>query len=501
MTSMPFKSTFYTTILYHSRFNPHAIAVSFGDRNISYAQFVRDIERVTKRLHNKELPKTGRAIIHVGHPYLHWLLLLALGRIGMTSVTVYDIEKPGLLDLIQPDVVLTSAATNPSDMRFHQVNTDWLSAESDTLPAFVDQSHNYDDPFRMVLSSGTTGIPKKILLTHGQFQSRLKSTASGSGFSPTTRATSLVGFDTIAGLQVPMAAWFTGGRVILQMPDVSFYETVVKHDVTYAFMSPVQLEHAMKSLPQKAWPVQNLTISVGGSTLPGVVAEKALRRLAHSLVMLYGSTESGIVTRGHVGFSNDKVTIASYVVPEVDVQIVDEAGNTVPNGLTGEIRIRSESCVTGYLDSNRDAAGTEEVFRDGWFYPGDAGILSPAGMLTIVGRTKELMNFGGVKVSPNLIEEILRTCPGVKDIAAFAMDLSDSTDQPWVAVVRDENYHQDTLAARFKQRFPELPPLAFANIDAIPRNQMGKIQRDDLRKLVKQSLKQTISKSNMTQLH
>src|SRR5690606_18054254 len=163
---------------------------------------------------------------------------------------------------------------------------------------------------------------------------------------------------------------------------------------------------------------------------------------------------------------------------------VDATGTPVDKGFVGEVRIRSESCVMGYLDADATAANAEEVFRDGWFYLGDAGILSDTNMLTIVGRTKELMNFGGVKVAPDAIEAALRECPGVMDIAAFALDIVDGTDRPWVAVVRDHSYRQEELASRFRERFPELPKLAFSNIDSIPRNAMGKVMRNELSTLV-----------------
>ena len=78
--------------------------------------------------------------------------------------------------------------------------------------------------------------------------------------------------------------------------------------------------------------------------------------------------------------------------------------------------------------------------------------------------------------SPGVVEDALLGCAGVTDIAAFSLDQSDGTDIPWVAIVRGQNYQQTVLALRFKERFPDLPPLRFANVDTIQRNGMGKIK-------------------------
>jgi acyl-CoA synthetase (AMP-forming)/AMP-acid ligase II len=489
MTPARFKSTFYPTILFHSRVNPESVAVAFGSQEVTYREFVRDIERATRQLASRVPPGPRLAMVALVHPYLHWVLTIALGRVGITSVSGYDPAGSGLLDLVKADLVFIDNQTVAADERFVEVTADWIGLEADQLPPFVDPDHAADAPLRLVLSSGTTGTPKKILLTHALNQYRLHGMGLLASFQGNrSRSMTLVGLDTAGGYQFPTTTWFLGGCAVLYMPGEDPYQTIVRHGVTYAFMSPVQLEQLVGAMPARAWPLPGLTISVAGSRLPRRVSEMARARLTGSLVLIYGSTEAGMLATAHAGITDSMPDVTGIVRPDVEVQIVDPAGNPVPPGTVGELRSRSLEGIDQYLDAGTSGTDSEGQFRDGWFYPGDAAVLSDDGMLTVVGRTIELMNLGGVKLSPNVIEEALAACPGVVDIAAFALEQQGGVATPWVAVVRGPGYDQAALAAAFQRAFPRLPALKFVHADVIPRNQMGKIQRNIIQERVRRTL-------------
>lgn len=489
-----FKSTFYSAILFYSRFNPEKIAVIFGTQEVTYAEFARDIERATRQLASRIPSRSGLGMVSLSHPYLHWVLTIALGRIGMATVTAYDPVNSPVLDLIKPDLVFIDPEVTSADTRFVKVTDEWMGRDADKLPPFVDPEHQADAPFRLILSSGTTGRPKKILLTHALFKRRVQGTALGAALQgSSSRTLALVGIDTAGGYQLPMTTWFLGGQAVLPMPGENPYRTITSKDVTYVLMAPVQLEQILRSMPAGAWPNPGLTVIVGGSSLPRLLSEKARARLTPSVLLLYGSTEAGMIARAHASIRDGMDTATGLVQPDVEVQIVDSSGNVLPHGEVGEVRVWCPDCVSGYVDAESAGIDSEETFRDGWFYPGDAGVLSGTGMLTIVGRTKELMNLGGVKVSPNAIEEALAACPGVTDIAAFSLEHEGGVATPWVVVVRGAGYDQTALANRFKQVFPNMPAVKFVHADVIPRNQMGKIQRNVIRDHVQQTLGQIAS--------
>jgi len=483
--SPSFKSTFFSSILHRARCAPHTIAVSFGDQDVSYGQFVRDIERATRRLAACTPRRSGLAMVHISAPYLHWVIAIALGRLGMATVSAVSADHTPAL--IGPDLVFADTDGSVPDPRVIVVSADWIGAAGDALPPFTDVEHAAVAPFRLLLSSGTTGTPKKILLSHAQFQARLHSNAAGAGMlGEATSSLTLVGIDTVAGFAFPMATWFLGGRVVLWITGEDVYQTILGKRVNYAFMAPVQLEQLVNALPPSAWPVPELTVSVAGSSLPRLVSERARARLTPSLRIMYGSTEAGLVAACHAGLADAMPGATGFVRPDVDLQIVDAEGRPLPFGQTGEVRCRRLGSITYYLDAS--GADNDETFRDGWFYPGDAATLSADGLLTIVGRTRELMNFGGVKMLPNQIKAVLAACPGVQDLAAFALEQDGAVATPWVAVVRGPDYDQSMLAAAFAQAFPQLPAIRFVHADLIPRNAMGKVQRNLIREQVQRTL-------------
>lgn len=488
MSPIPFfKSTFYTSILHHARCAPHAIAVAFGSQEVSYGDFARDIERATRQLAARLPDRSGLAMLTLSHPYLHWVLTIALGRIGMCTVSSFDLSRT--LGLVRPDVVFVDAHAEKPDSRFIEVDQEWIGRSGEELPPFVELEHRPDDPFRLVLSSGTTGTAKKILLTHGLFQQRLQATALGSSLTgKDSRTLVLVGLDTAGGHLLPMTTWVIGGRVVMYLPGEDPYKTISGKGVNYAFLAPVQLDHLLRTMPAAAWPIPDLTVSIGGGNLPRRLSEKARARLTTSLLIVYGSTEAGLLSFCHAGLADTIPGATGIVRPNVDLQIVDTDGKVLPHGEVGEVRCRSLDCVSGYLDADANSAATEEIFRDGWFYPGDAGRLSSDGVLVIVGRTTDLMNLGGVKISPTEIEEALAGCPGVVDLAAFALEQDGAIATPWVAVVKGPDYDQAALAGAFSKAFPRLPALKFVHADLIPRNGMGKVQRNLIREQLQRSL-------------
>jgi acyl-CoA synthetase (AMP-forming)/AMP-acid ligase II len=497
----------YSSILYQSRFNPHAIAVSYGKHDLTYAEFSVHIEKITCRLNALTLRSSACVAVNIVHPYLHWLVLIALGRLGLVSVSVPDVDKPGLLALLQAGTVLTDQDKSASgETLFIKVDAHWLTQALDDSSGFTERNQEPNDAVRIILSSGTTGISKKILFTNDQLQKRLKNAVVVCGLSPTSRTMVTVGLDTLGGFQLPLSTWTSGGRAVLFIPGENLYQAVMRSDVNYLVMAPVQLGQFVEALPKDSQPITGLTVLVGGSALPPSISHKARLRLTPSLFVGYGSTEAGLVSYARAELADRYSGATGYVLPWSEVQVVDASGHQVPNGCAGELRIRNEGCVTGYLGAGDASKGTsthstpEETFKEGWFYPGDAGVLSDTGMLSIVGRTQELMNMGGVKIAPSMIEDVLLACPGVSDIAAFSMEQLNGTDLPWVAVVRGENYQQAILASSFQQQFPELPPLRFANIDKIQRNGMGKVLRNELRSLVQRELEQASNRIKEPQL-
>jgi acyl-CoA synthetase (AMP-forming)/AMP-acid ligase II len=167
---------------------------------------------------------------------------------------------------------------------------------------------------------------------------------------------------------------------------------------------------------------------------------------------------------------------AGYLLPGVTVEAVDGAGNVLPRGQEGLLRTRGPCNIAGYLD---DEAASRAVFRDGWFYSGDIGTVRPDGLLIITGREKSVVNLGGDKINPELIERALNAFAAVADAAVFAIRNPLGIDELYAAVVwRDGAADEKALRAHCQGSLPAaFRPAHFITVAAIPRNDAGKIDR------------------------
>ncbi|MDB5873250.1 MAG: long-chain fatty acid--CoA ligase [Ramlibacter sp.] len=476
--SKPFPSvSLYDPILYQSRQNPHAIAVVASAVNLSYGEFCAHIEKVTRYVHHAGIPAGSRVMIFVDNLYLHWLLTIALSRLGLVSAS----GTPKDLEHLAPDVVLTDTPAKISGYKLVEASVDWISKPADHLPPFEDRDHPPEAQARIILSSGTTGTPKRALLTYGLIHRRNKQQIGDYALGPHSRLLNTMGMSSVAGVVLPLNCWSAGGTVILPVlrPGRPLFR-LLRTQPNIVFLSTAQLEELIKGLPDDFVAPTEMRVYAAGSALPQKLNREARLRLTQKLFLCYGSTEIGTVALAPANHSDAQPRLTGYVVPPVQVEIIDEHGKQVPNGTIGQVRIRAEGQVELYLD---DPEATAQNFRDGWFYPGDLGVLGKNADLSLVGRVRELMNIGGVKLAPEIVEQAISGTAGITDMAVFSIETPAGV-RPGVAVVATGDFAEAELTQRYRAAFPALPAITIFRLDSIPRNDMGKIMRSQLAAMV-----------------
>ena len=461
----------FAPILHQSRMNPDAIAVVADTSTSTYAEFCSHIERVTRHLNALAIPMGSRVAVQVASQYFGWLLVISLSRLGLPSATAPARD----MDCIAPDLVLTDAPEAWPGRSILAVTPDWIREPADHLPAFADRFHEGASHARLVLSSGTTGRPKVVVLTYEQLHRRNKQQIGDYGFTSASRL--LITLGGIAGLMLPVNCWSAGGCVIVR----AFAKGVsparlLRTKPNIVMLSPSQLETILAGLGPDFVPVPDMRVYVAGSAMTRNLNMRARLRLTSSLFLCYGSTEIGTIALAPAAHADARPGFAGYVVPPVQVQIVDEAGRPVPNGTPGEIRIRAEGQAECYLD---DPQATASCFREGWFHPGDLGAIGDRNDLRLVGRASEVMNFGGAKRAPEALEEVLRGVAHVLDIAVFSF-MTPQGEKPGVAIVPAEGFSNEELMRRYAEAFPNLPAPSVFPVGTIPRNDMGKVMRAEL---------------------
>ncbi|HVZ43444.1 MAG TPA: class I adenylate-forming enzyme family protein [Ramlibacter sp.] len=462
--------SYFAFVQFQASVNGHGKAVISENHEVPYRVFVQHIERVTRRLDSLGLPRDACVGVLVKSRYLQWLVNIALLRMGVLSAGMASKRE---LKLIRPAVLIADETMESGDFRFILASLGWLGGDADALPPFQEQRHARETPARIVLSSGTTGTPKRVLITHGEMSDRQDTAGVVFGTHWNTRSCSLMGINTLGGYASPLLTWASGGTVVFpsSKPGVAPWH-ILRLETNALLLSPTQLEALVASLPADYAPIPALRIFVAGSSLPQQLSVKTRLRLTQQLFVVYGSTEVGTVSMTHAAQADGRPGFTGQVVPWVDVEVVDEEDRPVAPGTTGEVRMRSKVLVERYLDDDAN----EIALRGGWFYPGDAGTLDAHGGLTIVGRTRELINIGGLKLSPVAADEALSTVPGVKDVAVFGFD-SPRGVRACAAVVAADDFDREALVRRFGKTFPGSPQLLVARVAEIPRNDMGKVLR------------------------
>jgi acyl-coenzyme A synthetase/AMP-(fatty) acid ligase len=462
---------FERILRFNARFLPDGLAISTPVGDASFAALDRDVDRMARRL-QPLVPFKGFVAVQAANPGLHWVVLMALARLGCATASLPPVgERPEaeLLSILGADFLITDRDVPPCAAEAFQMSTEWIEqtfkSSAEPVP---DYSFADEEPVRLVLSSGTTGTPKKMVLTRQVMDARLMS--GGLSRLSGKRLHVSVGLDTEIAFRAGLVAWATRSPVLYPKVGFAWGEFLLKARLECLMLVPIQLEGLLRSLPPD-FTRQSLDIIVVSGALSPRLYETACARLSPNIYVTYGSTEAGYVSIGAPGRAIGP-NVADLVTSQAEVEIVDDHDRQVPFGEPGRIRVRTIEMVQSYADD----ADTERYFKDGWFYPGDMGVQPAAGRLVIKGREGEIFDIGGLRIAPSAIEEVLLACEGVYDAAAFAVQ-HEGIDWPHAALVCGPECDLRAVEATLRRERPQLVvPLVV--VEEIPRSERGKIRRD-----------------------
>jgi acyl-coenzyme A synthetase/AMP-(fatty) acid ligase len=193
--------------------------------------------------------------------------------------------------------------------------------------------------------------------------------------------------------------------------------------------------------------------------------------------MAYGVTEIGRVAVADAAIVFADPAATGYVIPWVDLEIVDAADRPVAPGREGQVRLRSAQMVAGYLN---DADATRRNFRDGWFYPGDVGTLTSDRLLRLTGRIEDVIDQDGALVSPLAIEDALRGVTGVRDVAVFTLPEAGGAATICAALVLAPGVAPTAVRTEAAARLGDRVPARLFVVERLPRNAAGKVVRREL---------------------
>lgn len=350
------------------------------------------------------------------------------------------------------------------------------------VPEGQDKPVQPADPALILYTSGTTGIPKGVVLSHRNLLANALYVRNAHRLTSEDTALCLLPFFHINGLVVTLLTPLLTGQAVVvpaRFDTARFWSWVGEYRVTWVSAVPTILSLLLSSAetPRKD-ALNTLRFARSASApLPVAVLDKFERRFGVPVIETYGISEAACqVTANPMPPSVRKPGSAGRPIGN-EMKIVGEAGSELPTGVTGEVIIRGDNIFGGYLD-NPDADC--EALRNGWFHTGDLGYLDEDGYLFLTGRKKELINRAGEKIAPREVEEVIHHLPEVETVGVVGVPNNLYGEEVAAFItLRSGRYltrEQVTGYCRDHLSGYKVPKEIFF-IDDLPKGPSGKVQR------------------------
>jgi len=427
---------------------------------------------------------------------LLYLAVLRLGAILVPLNTAYTArEFRYFLNDAKPKVVILRPHLDPEQ---HQAAQDAgaQTATLDTcnggsLPELAAVTHplntiepvNNNDIAAILYTSGTTGQPKGAMLTHGNLASNGLALHRIWGFRPGDVLLHPLPVFHVHGLFVAVHCAMLNGSSMLYLP--KFDAALVTNHLSQAtvmmgvptFYSRL-LEH--ETFDRSA--CQNIRLFISGSAPLLPQTWKAFhKQTGHKILERYGMSEAGMIASNPLDGDRLPGTVG-FPLPEIKVRISDHDGSPLPHGETGVLEVKGPNLFPGYW--GKPEMNMTEFRADGFFISGDLATMSDDGRISIVGRDRDLVITGGFNVYPKEVEDCLNELPGVKESAVIGVPHPDFGEALVALIAGNKNTvpGEQTVIAALKRNLAAFKvPRRIIRLDALPKNAMGKVQKNTLR--------------------
>ena len=511
------------------------------DAAITHAELRDASHRLARWLADNGTAPRSRVLVAVPNSIGLVVAYLAALRVGaavtLANPTLTSRELGSLVERVRPSATVVSPglvarlpAPDSADRGLVRLVLDHdsptgLPAEVMALAPAEDAASSSGDIAHLAFTSGTTGAPKAVPLTHGNVLASVRGLIGAWRWSADDVLVHALPLQHPHGLLAVQMAILTGSRsvVLSKFEPAALCRAVAENRATVLFAVPAVYARLLE------WPgfpnadLSSLRLAVSGSApLPARHSDALTEVLGHRPLERYGLTETGFVLSNlHDG---DRLGGAvGYPLPGAEVRIVDPAGAPAPDGTVGEIVVRGSQVFAGYSDAGRgtggadhgregagretggapEAAGREADCADdyeaggtgapvadtagdflpgGWFRTGDLGRRDPGtGAFSVTGRSKEMIITGGINVYPVEVEQVLEAQPGVRAAAVAGLPSERWGEEVTAFVVADGPLDTAELAAAAAAELaPYKRPKRYVLVDDLPRNHMGKVLRSRL---------------------
>jgi acyl-coenzyme A synthetase/AMP-(fatty) acid ligase len=462
--------------------NPAAPAFIYNGRMLTYRNFFNLLCAATRLLHEHGIRHGTVVGMSFDQSPLHIIVMLALARLGAVSVPLHPMLPRAHKAMLVTKYGIGTIVSHHDEFRIDGtafIKIDTLTpdaAMADT--GFAGPVPDGETPFRISLSSGTTGEPKGVLFTQGYLLERIGMTLYECDIN-----SRVIPFDLnfALGFVFAIGVLTVGGVVVFpRQPKPQVYlQTINLFAVTHVSLPPVLAVWMESLLPDPGVACPSLKhLRIVGETLQSSLVKSLRAKLTPNIYVPYGLTELGPISIATPEILATRPDSSGKILPWAKVEILDGEGRILPTGEKGEIRVAVDGMPAGY---HNDSKQSTSKFRDGWFYPGDHGRISEDGQLFIEGRIDDMINLDGHKISPAHVEEILLRHPDVKEAVAFALKSKTGQHDLVAAIIpRAGTIRQEELTELARQHLGMFYPKQYFLMRDFPRSTSGKVLRAEV---------------------
>lgn len=487
---------------------PDKIAIRFPGRDISYAALAALVERVAAALAASGV-KRGDCVAFLGFNSTEMLaLFFSCAKLGVLFMPLnWRLAAPEhkqLLEDCPPKVLIVEPGFIAQTHGIGAMLVDitlvatagavqgWLGwdaflARGATSPT-PDPAVGDDTPLLICYTSGSTGKPKGVLLTQGSIECNADNSTDMHALTPDDVILTTLPLFHVGGLNNQTTPALRAGCTLVLHPKFdpgATFDAIENDGVTLTVLVPAQLDILMASPRWAGADFSTLRMITTGSTIVPMHIIHAVHAKGVPLAQVYGSTETCPIA---VYLKRDdamrKLGSTGRVARHCQLRLVDGKGIEVQPGDTGQILIKGDNLMSGYWNAPQ---ATAAVLIDGWYHSGDMGHEDEEGYLYVDGRCKDMIISGGENIYPAEIENLLIESPDIVEASVIGRP-----DQRWgevvVAVVvrkpgcelTGEQVRKllDGRVARYKH------PREVVLVDALPKTALGKVRKEDVRKMV-----------------